>query len=65
MLSFFRHWALIRQEWLEDIWKGSCSLKSFLGIAGESIDKRESEKFEVGLNSKVRTFGKVVLFGRD
>ena len=25
---------------LEDIRKGSCSLKSFLGVAGEGIDER-------------------------
>ena len=52
-----------KAEWLEDIRKGSCSLKSFLGVAGEGIDERESSKFEEGLNSKVslyRTFGKVV-----
>ena len=45
----------------------SCSLKSFLGVAGEGIDERESGKFEEGLNSKVklslyRTFGKIVEF---
>ena len=55
------------RQWLEDIRKGSCSLKSFLGVAGEGIDERESRKFEEGLNSKVklslyRTFGKVVDF---
>ena len=54
-------------EWLEDIRKGSCSLKSFLGVAGEGIDERESGKFEEGLDSKVklslyRTFGKIVGF---
>ena len=52
-------------EWREDIRKRSCSLKSFLGVAGEGIDKMESSKFEEGLNSKVklslyRTFGKIV-----
>ena len=60
----FLHWALIRPEWLEDIRKGSCSLKSFLGVTGEGIDEG---KFEEGLNSKVklslyRTFGKIVEF---
>ena len=45
----------------------TCSLKSFLGVAGEGIDKRECSKFEEGLNSKVtlslyRTFGKAVEF---
>ena len=64
----FLQWALIRQSgYIEDIRKGSCSLKSFLGVAGEGIDERESSKFEEGLNSKVnlsfyRTFGKVVEF---
>ena len=62
----FLQWALIRQSgYIEDIRKGSCSLKSFLGVAGEGIDERDSSKFEEGLNSKVklslyRTFGKVV-----
>ena len=56
-----------KAEWLEDIRKGSCSLKSFLGVAGEGIDEREPGKFEEGLNSKVklslyRTFGKIVEF---
>ena len=27
---------------------------SFLGVAGEGIDERESGKFEEGLNSKVK-----------
>ena len=33
-----------------------------LGCSREGIDKRESSKFEEGLNSKVklRTFGKIV-----
>ena len=53
--------GLDKAEWLEDIRKG---LKSFLGVAGEGIDERESGKFEEGLNSKVklslyRTFGGV------
>ena len=59
----FSSLGLDKAEWLEDIRKGSCSLKSFLGVAGEGIDERESSKFEEGLNSKVklslyRTFGK-------
>ena len=42
-------------------------IKSFLGVAGEGIDERESGNFEEGLNSKVklslyRTFGKIVEF---
>ena len=49
--------------------EGSCSLKSFLGVAGEGIDESESTKFEGGLNSKVklslyRTFGKIVEYLR-
>ena len=46
--------GLDKAEWLEDIRKGNCSLKSFLGVAGEVIDERESSKFEEGLNSKVK-----------
>ena len=67
--TFLQHSSLglDKAEWLEDIRKGSCSLKSFLGVAGEGIDERESGKFEEGLNSKVklslyRTFGKIVEF---
>ena len=56
-----------KAKWLENIRKGSYSLTSFLGVEGEGIDKRESSKFEEGLNCKVklslyRTFGKVVDF---
>ena len=63
----FSSLGLDKAEWLEDIREGSCSLKSFLGVAGEGIDERESGKFEEGLNSKVklslyRTFGKIVEF---
>ena len=63
----FSSLCLDKAEWLEDIRKGSCSLKSFLGVAGGGIDERESGKFEEGLNSKVklslyRTFGKIVEF---
>ena len=50
--------GLDKAEWLEDIRKGSCSLKSFLGVAGEGIDERESSKFEDKL-SLYRTFGRV------
>ena len=63
----FSSLGLDKAEWLEDIRKGSCSLESFLGVAGEGINERESGKFEEGLNSKVklslyRTFGKIVEF---
>ena len=56
----FSSLGLDKAEWLEDIRKGSCSLKNFLGVAGEGIDEKES-------NSKVklslyRTFGKIVEF---
>ena len=73
----FSSLGLDKAEWLEDIRKGSCSLKSFLGVAGEGIDERESGKFEEGLNSKVklslyRTFGSLrsifvvlVMLGQD
>ena len=49
--NLFSSLGLDKAEWLEDIQKGSCSLKSFLGVAGEGIDERESSKFEEGLNS--------------
>ena len=52
--NFFFSLGLGKAEWLEDIRKASCSLKSFLGVAGEGIDKRESSKLEEGLNSKVK-----------
>ena len=52
--NLFSSLDLDKAEWLEDIRKGSCSLKSFLGVAGEGIDERESGKFEEGLNSKVK-----------
>ena len=47
-----------------DIESGSCSLKCFLFIVVESIEDRESRRFE-GLNSTVklslyRTFSKVI-----
>ena len=48
--NLFSSLGLDKAEWLEDIRKGSCLLKSFLGVAGEGIDERESE----GLNSKVK-----------
>ena len=59
----FSSLGLDKAEWLEDIRKGSCSLKSFLGV------ERESGKFEEGLNSKVklslyRTSCKIVEFLR-
>ena len=62
--NLFSSLGLDKAEWLEDIRKGSCSLKNFLG---GGIDERESSKFEEGLNGKVRislyrTFGKLVDF---
>ena len=45
--NLFSSLGLDKVEWrLEDIRKGSCSLKSFLCVAGEGIDERESSKFE-------------------
>ena len=46
---------------------GSSSLQEFQALMGESISERESEKFEEGLNAKVKlylyeTFGKGVEF---
>ena len=62
--NLFSSLGLDKEEWLEDIRKGSCSLKSFLGVAGEGIDEKESNTFEEGLNklSFYRTFGKVLEF---
>ena len=56
----FSSLGLDKAEWLEDIRKGSCSLKSFLVVAGEGIDERESGKFEEGLNSNFRCIGPLV-----
>ena len=42
--NLFSFLGLDKAEWLEDIQEGSCSLKSFLGVAGEDVDKRESSK---------------------
>ena len=59
--NLFSSLGLDKAEWLEDI---ICSLKSFLGVAEEGIDERESGKFEEGLVnlSLYRTFGKIVEF---
>ena len=62
----FSSLGLDKAEWLEDIRKGSCSLKSFLGVAGEGIDERESSKFEEGLNRialKCKTLGVILRCG--
>ena len=61
----FQRW--VKAEWLEDIQKGDCSLKGFLSVVGESVEDRESMKFEKGLDSKVklslyRTFNKAIEF---
>ena len=58
---------LDKAEWLKDIMEGSCSLKAFLALAGESISEREIKRFEEGLNTKVKltlykTFGKAIEF---
>ena len=39
---------LDKAEWLKD---GSRPLKAFLALAGESINERESKRFEEGLKS--------------
>ena len=68
MLSYTVHIHTYMRMRIQKMYtKGSCSLKSFLGVAGEGIDERESGKFEEGINSKVklslyRTFGKIVEF---
>ena len=45
--NLFPSLGLDKAEWLEDIQNGSCSLKSFLGVAGEGIDERESSKASI------------------
>ena len=45
--NLFSSLGLDKAEWLEDIRKGSCSLKSFLGVAGEDIYERESKKASI------------------
>ena len=52
--NLFSSLGLDKAEWLEDIRKGICSLKSFLGEAGEGIDERESRK----ASSKIVEFKK-------
>ena len=42
--NLFSSLGLDKAEWLEDIRKGSCSLKRLLGVAGEGIDERECSK---------------------
>ena len=39
---------------VKGIMDGSSSLKAFLALAGESISERETERFEEGLNTKVK-----------
>ena len=46
-VRLFSSLGLDKAEWLEDIQNGSCSLKSFLGVAGEGIDERESSKASI------------------
>ena len=48
--NLFSSLGLDKAQWLEDIRKGSCSLKSFLGVAGEGIDNLVSLKKAVKLN---------------
>ena len=55
------------EELWDEICRGELSVKRFLAIVGDSIDQRESQKFEEGLDSKVKltrykTFGKVMEF---
>ena len=39
----FSSLGLAKAEWLEDIRKGSCSLKSFLGVAGTKGNVRRPQ----------------------
>ena len=61
---------LDKEELLDEICRGELSLKGFLAIVGECIDQRESQKFEEGLDSKVKlslykTFGQVIEFKKS
>ena len=62
--NLFSSLGLDKAEWLEDIRKGSCSLKSFLGVAEEGIDEGNLslKKASIVQRSLYRTFGKVVDF---
>ena len=66
-MTFCVSLELDKEELLDEICRGELSLKGFLAIVGDSIDQRESQKFEEGLDSKVKltcykTFGKVIEF---
>ena len=57
-----KHWCKVvnnllgldKAEWLEDIRKGSCSLKSFLGVAGEGIECRKASIVKLNIGPLVK-----------
>ena len=53
---------LDKEEFLDEICRGELFLKGFLAIVGDSIDQRESQKFEEVKLSLYKMFGKVVQF---
>ena len=65
--DLFKSLDIDKSEWLEDIKHGDSSPASFTASVEECISKRESRKFEEGLNTKVKLdmykrFGKSVEF---
>ena len=57
--NLFSSLGLDKAEWLEDIQKGSCSLKSFLGVAGEGIVY--GRKGRLGYMANTLTFTSLIL----
>ena len=67
MDDLFKYLDINKSEWLEDIKHGDSSSASFMACVEECISKRESTKFEEGINTKVKLdmykrFGKSVEF---
>ena len=67
--DLFKSLDIDKGEWLEDIERGDSSSASFLVCVEECISKRESRRFEEGLNTKVKLdiykrFGKSVEFNK-
>ena len=65
--NIFVSLKLDKAYWLKNILDGSRSLKQFQALTGKSIRKRESKRFEEGLNAKVKlslykTIGKGIEF---
>ena len=65
--DLFKSLYIDKGEWLEDIERRDSSAASFLACVEEYISKRESRRFEEGLNTKIKLdiykrFGKSVEF---